>query len=67
MKNNFNGVLAAKGDAIILLIPADLQDPPELIPEFINYWENGYQIVYGLRKKEEFYTGDHKKDLLQIS
>ena len=56
LKNNFNGVLAAKGDAIILLIPADLQDPPELIPKFINYWENGYQIVYGLRKKrEEFF------------
>jgi len=56
LKNNFNGVLSASGDAVILMIPADLQDPPELIPEFINYWESGYEIVFGLRKKrEEFF------------
>ena len=55
-KNNFNGVMAAKGDGVILLIPADLQDPPELIPKFLEYWESGYQIVYGIRKKrEEFF------------
>ncbi len=53
LKNNFNGVLSAAGEAVILMIPADLQDPPELIPEFIDYWEKGYEIVYGLRKKRE--------------
>lgn len=53
LKNNFNGVLSSSGDAVILMIPADLQDPPELIPEFIENWENGYEIVYGLRKKRE--------------
>ncbi len=53
LKNNYNGVLASSGDAVILLMPVDLQDPPELIPEFIKHWEEGYQIVYGLRKKRK--------------
>ncbi len=53
LRNNYNGVLASKGDAVILLMPVDLQDPPELIPKFIEYWEEGYQIVYGLRKKRK--------------
>ena len=34
------------GDAIVVLA-ADLQDPPELIPDFIKYWEEGYKIVCG--------------------
>ena len=44
LKNNFNGVMAAKGDAVVLLVPADLQDPPELIPSFLEYWEKGFEI-----------------------
>ena len=51
LRNNYNGIMASKGDAVVLLLPVDLQDPPELIPEFIKHWEKGYQIVYGLRKK----------------
>jgi polyisoprenyl-phosphate glycosyltransferase len=39
----------AKGDAVII-IDADLQDPPELIPEMISYWENGYDDVYARRR-----------------
>jgi len=42
----FFGLLEAKGDAAIL-IQADLQDPPELIPDFIRGWEEGYDVVYG--------------------
>jgi polyisoprenyl-phosphate glycosyltransferase len=38
------------GDAVIGL-PCDLQDPPSLIPKFINKWEKGYQIVLGSYKK----------------
>lgn len=34
------------GDAIISL-PCDFQEPPELIPEFIKYWEEGYKVVAG--------------------
>lgn len=38
----------AHGDAVIV-IDADLQDPPEIIPEFIQWWEDGYDVVYGQR------------------
>jgi dolichol-phosphate mannosyltransferase len=44
------GMLAAAGDAI-MVIDADLQDPPELIPEFVARWQEGYEIVYGVREK----------------
>ncbi|MCI0379456.1 MAG: glycosyltransferase family 2 protein [Gemmataceae bacterium] len=46
------GQLAARGDAI-MVIDADLQDPPELIPEFIAKWREGYDVVYGVRNKRE--------------
>ncbi len=35
-------------DAVIV-IDADLQDPPELIPEFVRWWRQGYDVVYGTR------------------
>jgi dolichol-phosphate mannosyltransferase len=44
------GMLAAQGDAI-MVIDADLQDPPELIPTFVARWLEGYDIVYGVREK----------------
>ena len=44
------GMLAAQGDAI-MVIDADLQDPPELIPTFVAKWLEGYDIVYGVREK----------------
>lgn len=43
------GLDYAKGDAVIFM-DADLQDPPELIPELIKYWEEGYDDVYAKRK-----------------
>jgi len=43
------GLEHAAGDAVIL-IDADLQDPPELIPEFIAGWREGYDMVYGQRR-----------------
>ena len=42
------GIDAAGGDMVIP-IDADLQDPPELIAEFIARWEDGYDVVYGAR------------------
>jgi glycosyltransferase involved in cell wall biosynthesis len=45
----FNGLRYATGDAIIVFLPLDLQDPPELIPEFVRHWENGIEIVAGAR------------------
>jgi polyisoprenyl-phosphate glycosyltransferase len=53
LKNTYNGVLNATGDAVLLFMPVDLQDPPELIPEFVRHWENGYEIVFGLRAQRE--------------
>jgi glycosyltransferase involved in cell wall biosynthesis len=49
MRSNYNGVMAAGGDAVVLFMPADLQDPPELIPDMARHWESGADIVYGIR------------------
>ena len=43
------GLDYATGDSVIFM-DADLQDPPELIPEMIKYWEEGYDDVYAQRK-----------------
>lgn len=43
------GLDYATGDAVIFM-DADLQDPPELIPEMIKFWEEGYDDVYAQRK-----------------
>jgi glycosyltransferase involved in cell wall biosynthesis len=44
------GLRQARGAAAIEM-DADLQDPPELIPEFLRLWEDGNAVVYGVRKK----------------
>ena len=49
----FNAVLAAAGDAVVPLLPADLQDPPEVIVEFVRRWEAGHEVVYGIRANRE--------------
>ncbi len=43
------GLKEVTGDAIVI-IDADLQDPPELIPEMLKHWEEGYEVIYGKRK-----------------
>jgi glycosyltransferase involved in cell wall biosynthesis len=48
----FAGLVASKGD-FVTLMDADLQDPPELIPEMIKYWEQGYDDVYAKRKSRK--------------
>jgi glycosyltransferase involved in cell wall biosynthesis len=53
LKNTYNGVVNASGEAVMLFVPADLQDPPELIPEFVAKWEAGYEVVYGVRAVRE--------------
>ena len=42
----------AKGDALVI-IDADLQDPPELIPKMIKFWEQGYDDVYAKRESRD--------------
>lgn len=45
------GIRAATGDAI-MLIDADLQDPPEMLGQFVELWrDSGYDVVYGVRQK----------------
>lgn len=46
------GFILARGDAAILL-DCDLQDPPELISLFLEQWERGYQVVYGVRRTRQ--------------
>ena len=46
------GLDYATGDCAIFM-DADLQDPPELIPELVKYWEEGYDDVYAKRKSRE--------------
>ena len=53
LRSMFIGVISSSGDAVVPFLPADLQDPPELIPEFVKFWEQGYKVVYGQRHKRE--------------
>ena len=46
------GLKHVTGDAIVI-IDADMQDPPELIPEMLKLWEDGNEIIYGKRKTRE--------------
>ena len=46
------GLEYADGDAVVL-IDADLQDPPEVIPEMIAKWREGYDVVYGVRTSRD--------------
>ncbi len=47
-----SGMQICTGDAVVLL-DGDLQDPPELIPEFFKKWRDGNEVVYGVRTKRE--------------
>ena len=47
-----SGMQIATGDAVVLL-DGDLQDPPELIANFVEKWQEGYDVVYGQRVKRE--------------
>ncbi len=49
-RSSFYGMLNANGNAVVLL-SADMQEPPELIPQFIREWENGNRIVIGIKRK----------------
>ena len=46
------GLDYATGDSVVFM-DADLQDPPELIPELVKYWEEGYDDVYAKRKNRK--------------
>lgn len=52
-RNMWNAMKSATGDAIVPLLPADLQDPPSIIPEFVKKWESGFLVTYGVRTNRQ--------------
>jgi glycosyltransferase involved in cell wall biosynthesis len=52
-RSTFNGLKYATGEATVVMLPVDLQDPPELIPEFVALWEQGYEVIAGARSNRE--------------
>jgi len=52
-RSTFNALKWAKGDAILVMLPVDLQDPPELLPQFVAHWADGAKIVYGQRVERD--------------
>jgi glycosyltransferase involved in cell wall biosynthesis len=52
IRSPYYGILQSHGDACVL-IASDLQDPPEMIAEFIKKWEQGYKTVLSVKSKSE--------------
>ncbi len=52
IRSPYHAMLQAQGDAVILIV-ADLQDPPDLIKSFIQKWEEGYKIVIGTKPESQ--------------
>ena len=52
IRSPYYGLLQASGDAAIMLV-ADLQDPPELIRQFVAHWQAGHKIVVGVKPSSE--------------
>jgi glycosyltransferase involved in cell wall biosynthesis len=52
IRSPFHGLIQAKGEGVIYMV-ADFQDPPELIPELIKKWEEGYKIVAAIKQNSE--------------
>jgi len=52
IRSPMHAILQATGDAVISMA-SDLQDPPELIPAFIQQWEAGFKVVAGVKPKSQ--------------
>lgn len=52
IRSSFHGLLQANGDAVVL-IASDLQDPPEMIREFVQKWEEGFKTVMAVKPVSE--------------
>lgn len=48
IRSPYHAMLQARGDAVIVMV-SDLQDPPEIIPEFIARWEAGFKVVLAMK------------------
>jgi glycosyltransferase involved in cell wall biosynthesis len=52
-RNMWNAMKSATGDAVVPLLPADLQDPPTVIPGLVRNWEAGFLVTYGVRSNRQ--------------
>jgi glycosyltransferase involved in cell wall biosynthesis len=52
IRSPYHALLQAQGDAVILLV-ADLQDPPQMIADFLEKWEEGFKVVLGVKTQSE--------------
>ena len=52
VRSPYHALLQCRGDAVIGMA-ADLQDPPELIPAFLEKWREGYKVVLGVKAASE--------------
>lgn len=52
IRSGYYGLLQGSGDAVISLV-ADFQDPPGMINDFLDKWEEGYKIVVGIKKQSQ--------------
>ncbi len=50
------GLTVARGD-VVAVMDCDLQDPPEILPQFLAKWREGFQVVYAVRKKRKEWLG----------
>jgi polyisoprenyl-phosphate glycosyltransferase len=51
-RSGYHAFLQAKGDAVVVLV-SDLQDPPEMIPDFVEKWRNGYDVALAQKTSSE--------------
>lgn len=52
IRSPYHAMLQGRGDAVIAMA-SDLQDPPEMIPEFIRKWEEGFKVVMGVKTESQ--------------
>jgi glycosyltransferase involved in cell wall biosynthesis len=59
IRSPYWGIIQSQGDATIYLA-SDLQDPPELIPQFIDAWEKGFKVVLGVKPESKLNFLNHQ-------
>lgn len=59
IRSPYWGIIQSQGDATIYLA-SDLQDPPELIPQFIDAWEKGFKVVLGVKPESKLNFISHQ-------
>jgi glycosyltransferase involved in cell wall biosynthesis len=52
-QNSYNAGLDNSGGDAVILMDGDLEDPPEIIHSFLEKWEDGYDVVYGVKESRK--------------